>query len=558
MERMIANSVFVLTLWGALGSILVSPKSNRIMSFMTLMIISVIFFFLSKNYLAGIKEPFSFEWLKYMSLQVEVDLSSNVGNYAQILPVFLLTLISMLIAVFNPEEVRKQRFCCLLALNLCVVCGAVCAVNLMQLLICSCLMTVFGFCIIDDMDARKKYAFYNLLADLSLFSVCSLTYGYIGSLDFKSLPMFDKLGAHRDLVAILLAFSISVKLGLFMFHNQLYDLSVLHFNRLAYLLFCSTPFAGLIILHKFYPLTSVSAYGQPILKTLSVLTVCCGIYSALFMNNIKEKTIGLVQILFGFGLIQLLFFSTDFNVIENIILLGGAVFCLMLFAVYYASSYELNVSKMGGFINGNKFGFLLQMIAFFALLHYLLISFSGNAYYVALGFAAILTIVVAHILRQIFFGETHADERVLAMLKNPAWYLLFSLLALGGLLASFSYQKALIEMGALFLLFVLLLVLYPLRKTEALYNSELVQESDAFETIFDFLIITPLTILGRILWLLVDFILIERTIINSLSDATGLMIRSVSKLNIFSAKIYIVYVIASFGLIAFLAYMGNK
>lgn len=555
---MIANSVFILALWGALGSILVSPKSNRIMSFMTLMIVSVIFFFLSKNYLAGVREPFSFEWLKYMSLQVEVDLSSNIRNYAQILPVFLLSLIAMLIALFNSEEMRKQRFCCLVALNLCVVCGAVCSVNLMQLLICSCLMTVFGFCIIDDMDARKKYAFYNLLADLSLFSVCSLTYGYIGSLDFKSLPMFDKLGAHRDLVAILLAFSISLKLGLFMFHNQLYDLSVLHFNRLAYLLFCSTPFAGLIILYKFYPLTAVSAYGQPILKALSILTVCCGVYSALFMNNIKEKAIGLVQILFGFGLVQILFLSADFKPVENIILLGGATFCLMLYAVYYASSYELNVSKMGGFIAGNKFGFLLQNIVFFALLHYLLVSFSGKAYYVALGFAIIFIFVIANILRQIFFGETHADERVLAMLKNPAWYLLLSMIAIGALLGSFSYQKALLETGLLLILYIVLLIIYPLRKTETLYNSELVQESDAFETIFDFLIITPLTILGRILWLLVDFILIERTIINSLRDATGLMIRSISKLNIFSAKLYIAYVLICFGIIAFLAYMGNK
>ena len=78
---MIANSVFVLALWGALGSILVSPKSNRIMSFMTLMITSVIFFFLSKNYLAGTNEPFSFEWLKYMSLQVDIDLSSNTRKF---------------------------------------------------------------------------------------------------------------------------------------------------------------------------------------------------------------------------------------------------------------------------------------------------------------------------------------------------------------------------------------------------------------------------------------------------------------------------------------------
>lgn len=555
---MIASSIFILALWGALGSILVSPKSNRMMSFMTLVVASVIFFLWNKDYLSNASEPFAFEWLKYMSLQVDVDFSSNARNYVWILPIYLLSLIAMLIAVFNSEETRKQRFCCLVVLNLCAVCGAICAENILQLLICSCLMTVLGFCIIDDMDARKKYAFYNLLADMSLFSVCSLSYGYIGNLDFYSLPKFEQVGAHRDLISILLVLTISLKVGLFMFHNQLYDLSVLHFNRLSYLLLCATPLAGLIIMQKFYPLISVSSYGQPILKILSGLTLCCGIYSALFMNNIKEKTVGMVQILFGFGVVQILFLSADFAKVENIILLGGAVFCLMFYAVYYASSYELSVSKMGGFIAGNKFGFVLQTLVFMSMLHYLLISFPTKGYYAALGLAITLTIIISQVLRQIFLGKTHADERVIALLKNPAWYLLLSMIALGFLLGRIEYQKALIETGAMLILFLFLLVVYPLRRTEILYEKELIQESDAFETIFDFLIITPLTILGRILWLLVDFILIERTIINSLSNTTGFLIRSISKLNIYSSWLYLFYVAASLGLMAFLAYMGTK
>ena len=144
------------------------------------------------------------------------------------------------------------------------------------------------------------------------------------------------------------------------------------------------------------------------------------------------------------------------------------------------------------------------------------------------------------------------------MLKNPAWYLILAMVAISFLFWQekyFDYSK---ELMGFFILFILLLVIYPLRKIEPLYNKELLQESDVFEDVFDFLIITPLTILGRILWLLVDFILIERTIINSLSDATGLLIRGVSKFNIFSSWLYLLYVIMSFGLIAFLGYMGNK
>ena len=555
---MIANSIFILAFWGALGSILVSPKSNKIVSLMTLMITSVIFFFLNKNYLSGQVEPFPFEWLKYMSLQVNIDLSSTTKSSAQILPVYVLSLISMIIAIFNKEESREQRFCCLLALNLCAISGAICSVNLLQLLICSCLMTVLGFCIIDDMDARKKYAFYNLLADLSLFSVCSLVYGYIGSLDFKSLPLFDKLGAHRDLVAVLLSLSVCLKLGLFMFHNQLYDLSVLHFNRLSYLVLCSTPLAGLIILQKFYPLTAVSAYAQPILKIMAVLTLCCGLYNALLMNNIKEKAIGMAQVIMSISLIQFLFFSSSFEVVEHFFLIGSYIFFLILFAIYYAASYELYVSKMGGFISGLKFAFVLIIFASFATIYNLLTVFLSTNSYVLLGFSILLVFITAHIYRQIFFGKTRADERVIAMLKNPAWYLVLPLVLLSFLLLRPDSLKPIYEVGGLFLLFSAFLMFYPLRKTETLYNNEQVQQSDVFEDVFNFLIITPLTILGRILWLLVDFILIERTIINSLSKATSLLIRSASKLNVYTSWLYIFYIVASFGLVVLMTYMGNK
>ena len=555
---MIANSVFMLAAWGALGSIFASAKSGKMMSFLTLAISSGLFFFLCQHYFSGKVEYFSFEWLKYMSLQVEINLSSTAKNYIQIFPIYIISLLSMFISFFSSEEVQKQRFCSLITLNLCAFIGVICATNILQLLVCSCFITVFGFCIINDMDARKKYAFYNLLADLSLFSVCSLAYSYIGSLELSSLPKFAELGAHRDLVSILLVIAVWLKMGLFVFHNQLYDLSVLQFNRLTYLLLCSTPLSGLLILQKFYPLTQISPYALPLLKIITVLTICSGVYNALLIDNIKEKAIGLMQILLGFSLVEFLFYSTDFVAIENTLLLGGALFGLILYAISYSSSNEIYISSMGNFISGLKVCFLFLSLAFLAFAHHILITYASQNYVLTLGFLFLFTIVIAHIYRQIFFGESHADERVMALLKNPAWYMLIPILALSIWFAKKEYDAYYMELSGTVILFITLLWFYPLKKMENLYQKEFIQESDVFETVFDFLIITPLTILGRILWLLVDFILIERTIINSLSNATNLLIRGVSHLNVFSAKLYLLYILLGFGLMALLAYMGHK
>ncbi len=552
------NSILILAICGSFGSILIPKRGNRMIGMLSFLITAAVFFILSKNYLSGTDQIHAFSWLKYMSLQVDIDLSANARSYNRVFPVYVLSLLSMLIANFNPEENKKQRFCSLVMLNICAITGAVCAVNLLQLLICSCLITVLGFCTIDDMDARKKYAFYNLLSDLSLFSVCSLAYGYIGSLEFSALPKFDKLGAHRDLVAVLLAFSVCLKLGLFMFHNQLYDLSVLNFNRLSYVLFCSAPFAGLIILYKFYPLMSVSDYAEPLLKIMTILTLLCGIYTTLVIDNIKEKAIGFAQILTGIGLMNLLFFSAKFETVEQLILFGGYLFVLNLFFVYHASSHEMKVSQMGGFISGTKFGFGIITVSLFALVHYILITQASAPYVISIISAGILILISSHIFRQIFFGTSHADERIMALLKNPTWYMLISLIVIGGLLGYPEYQKYQNELLVGFLLFILFLFFYPLRRLEQAYANEKIQESDVFESIFDFLIITPLTILGRILWLLVDFILIERTLINSISKTTAFLINNVTKLNVYSGVRYFMYVILSVALIFLIAVLRGK
>ena len=51
-------------------------------------------------------------------------------------------------------------------------------------------------------------------------------------------------------------------------------------------------------------------------------------------------------------------------------------------------------------------------------------------------------------------------------------------------------------------------------------DNETVQDMDVWELLYHYLLLTPLRLLGRILWIAVDFVVIERTIIGSISQTT--------------------------------------
>ena len=89
------------------------------------------------------------------------------------------------------------------------------------------------------------------------------------------------------------------------------------------------------------------------------------------------------------------------------------------------------------------------------------------------------------------------------------------------------------------------------------YQSENIQQSDVFEDIFDFVIVAPLTIVGRVLWLLVDFILIERTVINFLRKTTACLVLAARKINRFSLANFLFLIILAFVLV-FVAVLMRK
>ncbi len=556
---MMINNIFALFFIGALGNIFLLKKAERLFSFFLLLVLGGISYAFISGYINADYAKYSFSWLKYLDLEVKVDLSFNKNLYQLFIPVLILSVLSVFLSVFNPKEEKRQQFISQIFLSLFFYLLLLTSQNLFQLIVANSLFSVVIFCLINDIDARKKYAFYNFLSDISLFSICSLFYAYLNTLNINAVELYQKSGAHKDLVAILFLFSLSIKSGLFMFHNQFYDMSVLTFNRLNYVLYCGTPTIGMVLLYKLSGILSISDYAEVVIKILALGTFLSGLFNVFFKDNIKEKAVGMAQLSWGTSFYLILMAPDK---IMHIIFAGsflGYLLNLVLYSIYHISSYEQNISKMGGFIKNLKLSFVLYMLIFFCGANLFWQICSPISLVVCAIYLATLGLVLGYLFHQIFLGEIHADERVFALLKNCSYAVYIVLLILGGI--SVHYVKPDMHTGllnaGLFVIFLLSFIVYPFKRFEKLYQNENIQEIDVFEDIFDFIIITPIRILGRILWLLVDFILIERTIINTWNAVFSKFLSLLQKLDVSSLKTSIIYVVLSFAALAICLYVGK-
>ena len=82
--------------------------------------------------------------------------------------------------------------------------------------------------------------------------------------------------------------------------------------------------------------------------------------------------------------------------------------------------------------------------------------------------------------------------------------------------------------GAITLLFIFLII--PCRFIVTNWLPQEYQDTDWASSTYQLLIVSPLRLLGRILWLAVDFVVIERSIIGTLSAFTNMLVAFLQKL----------------------------
>lgn len=524
---MIAH-IFLYLFIGGLGSVIFAKaRYERFLSLLLFAFVAILLLNFYENWQVGYTGSFVYKWIDNPGSHVNIDLVSNFANYALIFPFFLISGLQIFNNTFYSLESVKLRLNGIIAINLSALILLICSQNIMQVLVAVCIIDVLSLFIINDLGAKKRYVFYNLLADIGLFALFAIIWGQTGSYELSSLAKYNKSFYQPDLCVAILLFSVFIKVGLFSFQNVLLNLRDLSFNRLITISFCSTPVAGILLLSKTYPLLGVSDYAIPALQFFAVLSIIWNFIGAISIDNIKEKTVYL-NIMLSALIIGLMSVNHE-QALASLpwLLVLGYLFNNLWVMITISASNEVYASNMGGFVRSLKISFIIGLLLIFALIQTLLKDITPENKLWIWGTLSAILVALAHIMRQIFLGKTNADDRVWAFLKNSS--VLF-LLPMAGACAYIILQDNLYTMEVLYVFgaFVLMMIIGPLRWLDKIYDNEKIQDADFFHVVYEAFLIAPIKILGRILWLTIDFLVIERTIVSSLSASIEFLI-SVSR-----------------------------
>lgn len=492
-----------------------------------------------------------FSWIPYPHLHADLNLSTTHNLEMMVIPLGLIALALFYLNLIYPHENSRIAVNVLVLLFVAAFILLAESRDFIQLMVGSCSYTVLGFYLINQPADRQKFVFYNFLAEMALFTALAVVYSKLGVISLEQLGEYQTAGYHKDLVASLVLIVIIAKSGLFFFQNQLLDWQELTFNRVMTLSFLTTPLAGMLLFVKLQPLLLIAPFAIPLFKVILVLSLLWGFAGALAIDNIKAKALYLNLMFYSFAFAWL---EHSPEVLENgIFYVMGAVAALniLLVMVNISSSNEHYVSLMGGFWRRIKLTLFLSILGVFVFIGTLCRFYTPELQNIFLPYLGLTLTVLAHIGYNIYLGSERADEKVAALLKNAGFAYGIPLFA--GLTAAVwelklygnSWVWGLTGATILFALTGALRFLNPLADNDSL------QDADWMTKIYHTVLLLPLRMLGRILWLAVDFVVIERTVIGSISETTALLVHGLQKVQSALWLNYLLMALIGFGIIIF-------
>ena len=532
------------------GVLPVAIKGKRLsFLYLLLLVISSILMlcYFYQNWQQGTKDDFTYDWVSSPYYPVRIHLFSHITHYAQIFPFFLISVIMIIFNCFSKIEKRKLEQNGLICLNLAALIMLICSENTIQLLTSACVIDILGFYIIHESAARRKYIFYNLMADMGLFMLFALIWGYTESIRLSEFEKYFEQGEHKDLVSILLLLCLFIKSGLFLFQTPLLSWKMLNMRTIMVLAFLSTPISGFILLAKTLPLLPLSQYSEPLVLFFAYASMVWGGIGAMIIDNLRSKLIYLNMILGGLMYALLNAGFTLESSMFTSLLLGGFLINCSLLLVTFGSSNEVYVSSMGGFISNLKLSFVVTLFCMLAYIQ-ILYELSQSYYVIPMIALGLISVSMASIWSHIYFSPSKADERVLAMLKNPPfiyWGIILSLAIYVLYLEGTPEGAAYLLLGGT----VLLALSGLFNKIIPIYENEQIQESDWFSDFYHYFVIGPIKVLGRVLWLTIDFLIIERTIIYTSRNTVNLLIGFFQKIHTQAKWAYPFFLIIGCGMI---------
>lgn len=548
---MILQLFLNLLLVSALALLIVQTEHRRVWTALLLVLGALFAWHLTQIFPLHQHETAVFSWISYPHLQASLNLSTTHGLEMMLLPLCLTALALFYLNMVYPHENSRIGVNVLVLLFVAAFILLAGSLDFIQLLVGSCSYTVLGFYLINQPADRQKFVFYNFLAEMALFTALAVVYSKLGTISLDQLGAYQAEGYHKDLVALLILVAVVAKSGLFLFQNQLLDWQELTFNRVMTLSFLTTPLAGMLLFAKLQPLLLISPFAIPLFKVILVMSLLWGFAGALVIDNIKAKALYLNLMFYSFAFAWL---EQVPEALENgIFYVMGAVAALnlLLVMVNISSSNEHYISLMGGFGRRIKLTLLLSILGVFVFTGCLCRFYTPQLYHIFIPYLGLTLMALAHIGYNIYFGSEHADERVSALLKNAGFIYGLPLFAgyaaaVWGLkLYACGWVWGLTGAALLFSLSGALRFLNPLADNEPL------QEADWMSRIYHGLLLLPLRMLGRILWLAVDFVVIERTVIGSISETTALLVRGLQRIQSALWLNYLLMLLIGLGIIIF-------
>lgn len=549
---MLINIILLLLGLGLVSELM--PKNKAVYLWSAVLMAAVCYAIYQISFVVSPDLKIIYPWIQTPNLVINVNFHLDSLNLKFVVSWLIFCLLIIINNSFYPSENAKNTINGLVLLNVVFMLLLYFSENFIQFLIALGACDVLVFSSINNVEAKKRYIYNNFLADMGILSIAAVIVGQTGSIELpKNIADFANI-KHCDFIAILFLACVFMKSAMFMFHTFALEMSSLKFNRLNFILFFTSPLAGYFALQSMQEILHISEYSYPLLQIFSVATMFWGAWGAIAVDNIKKKSVYFTMLFWGFLYACIGFDKV--NIFSHSIFIIAFTFAQTLMLVNNAASNEISVSKMGGFLKNIKFTFLISIITLFC---YIAVIYSSIAFagFVAWLFLVLLIVASAHVYGQIYLGESHAGEKVAAMLKNPSIFLTLPILTVAAVIAYY-FTPISKELLLILIVWWLLFNLRALRIFDKFYDYVWLQQSKFVDSIYEMIIITPIKAIGRVLWLIVDFVLIERTILSSINQAFRFLVFLFRKLHVGSFYSYLLFVLLGAFIIIFISILGGR
>ena len=540
--------IWLLAVAGA-SMLITHGRRRRIWS--VLILLSLVIFSIFLSYQVDTQHhQFIHPWLSYDNLKAQFNISADISLQYLFTHLFVLLLGLIYLNTISFDEKHSLNFNTVLLLGFSCLAFAASSQDFVQLIFSSSMLSILCF-YIPDIDSPKKKLFSVLFfAEMSMFIAFCIIYGQTENIGFAKIINYNIEGKHKDLVTTLLLFSVGCKMGLFLLNSQYFNLKDIKSTRLIGVVSVFMPLSGLITIEKLFFLLSSPSIPKEVFIYWCQISMISSLLVIIINNNIKTK--GIAFGLLGNAFCAMLVFDNGKSLYNQVffVLLVSVIFFMIVYIAVRAASEEANASYLGGFWRITKQNCATALILCASIL-FMLPQFGCDIKSYFYSISCLLSL--ASLIKLIYFGKPRSNEKIISFAVNAPYSYQIPLLALGVFLFWYNNQYSLLLPYIYTLSFAVIVILFPSDYFIRFGNLSIWQ-SGLLNNTYEVLLIRPLKVIARFLWLVFDVVVIERNVIATLSHSTKALVLGIRKTQENEYLGYIIYIILGFALI--FAYWG--